>query len=28
VAIGLLMIGMMGEFYTRKNASLSWSASR
>ena len=28
VAIGLLMIGMMGEFYTRKNASISWSAAR
>jgi hypothetical protein len=22
----LLMIGLMGEFYTRKHASLSWSA--
>ena len=28
VAIGLIMIGMMGEFYTRKHASLSWGASR
>lgn len=28
VALGLLMLGMMGEFYTRKSASLSWSASR
>lgn len=28
IGIGLLMIGLMGEFYTRKNASLSWSASR
>tara|TARA_R110002051_G_scaffold292300_1_gene357034 strand:- start:238 stop:1059 length:822 start_codon:yes stop_codon:yes gene_type:complete len=27
VAIGLLMLGMMGEFYTRKSASVSWSAS-
>ena len=28
VAIGLVMLGMMGEFYTRKNASLSWGAGR
>ena len=28
VGIGLLMIGLMGEFYARKNASLSWSAAR
>jgi len=28
VGIGLLMIGMMGEFYARKHASLSWSAGR
>ncbi len=27
VAIGLLVLGMMGEFYTRKSASISWSAS-
>ena len=27
VAIGLLVLGMMGEFYTRKSASVSWSAS-
>ncbi|MEM8978722.1 MAG: ABC transporter permease [Pseudomonadota bacterium] len=26
VAIACVMIGLMGEFYTRKNASLSWSA--
>jgi hypothetical protein len=24
----LLMIGLMGEFYTRKHASLSWDARR
>jgi hypothetical protein len=24
----LLMVGLMGEFYTRKHASLSWSARR
>ena len=28
VGLVLLMIGMMGEFYTRKHASLSWSARR
>ena len=28
VGIGLLMIGLMGEFYTRKYASISWSAAR
>lgn len=28
VGIGLLMLGLMGEFYARKNASISWSASR
>ncbi|WP_099824902.1 ABC transporter permease [Oceaniglobus indicus] len=28
VSIALLMIGMMGEFYTRKHASLSWNARR
>jgi ABC-type polysaccharide/polyol phosphate export permease len=28
VTLGLLMIGLMGEFYARKNASLSWSADR
>ena len=28
VAIGLVMIGMMGEFYTRKSASISWGAAR
>jgi ABC-type polysaccharide/polyol phosphate export permease len=28
IGIGLIMIGMMGEFYTRKNASISWSAGR
>ena len=27
VAIGLLVLGMMGEFYTRKSASISWNAS-
>lgn len=28
LGIVLLMIGLMGEFYTRRNASLSWSARR
>lgn len=28
VALVLIMIGLMAEFYTRKNASLSWSARR
>ena len=28
VSLALLMVGMMGEFYTRKNASASWSARR
>ncbi len=26
LSLALLLIGLMGEFYTRKNASLSWSA--
>jgi ABC-type polysaccharide/polyol phosphate export permease len=28
VAIVLIMVGLMGEFYTRKHASLSWSAGK
>lgn len=28
LTIGLIMIGLMGEFYTRKHASLSWGARR
>ncbi|AML50911.1 ABC transporter permease [Falsihalocynthiibacter arcticus] len=28
VTIALTMIGLMGEFYTRKHASISWSAGR
>jgi ABC-type polysaccharide/polyol phosphate export permease len=28
VGLALLMIGMMGEFYTRRRASLSWEAAR
>ncbi len=28
VTLALLMIGLMGEFYTRRSASLSWSARR
>ncbi|MFW8633841.1 ABC transporter permease [Cribrihabitans pelagius] len=28
VALVLLMIGLMGEFYTRRNVSISWSAKR
>jgi len=28
VSLGLVMMGMMGEFYTRKSASISWSATR
>jgi len=28
VALALITIGLMGEFYTRKNASISWGATR
>lgn len=28
VSIALLMLGLMGEFYTRKHASISWNAAR
>ena len=28
LSIGLMFIGLLGEFYTRKNASLSWQAKR
>lgn len=28
VSLALIMIGLLGEFYTRKRASLSWSAGR
>ncbi len=28
VGLALIMIGLMGEFYTRKNASISWGAAR
>lgn len=28
VGLALIVIGMMGEFYTRKSASISWSAAR
>lgn len=28
VTLALIMVGLMGEFYTRKHASLSWSARR
>jgi len=28
VSVVLIMIGLMGEFYTRRNASVSWSAGR
>ena len=28
IGIGLVMIGLMGEFYTRRHASISWSARR
>ncbi len=28
LSLTLLMIGLMGEFYTRKHASASWSARR
>lgn len=28
VGVGLLVIGMMAQFYTRKTASISWNASR
>jgi len=28
ISVVLIMIGLMGEFYTRRNASISWSAGR
>jgi len=28
ISIACLMVGLMGEFYTRKKASLSWGARR
>jgi hypothetical protein len=28
VSLGLMMIGFMGEAYTRKHVSLSWGARR
>ncbi|MGB7261148.1 MAG: ABC transporter permease, partial [Albidovulum sp.] len=28
VTLALMMLGLMGEFYTRKHASLSWTAGR
>lgn len=28
VTIGCLMVGLMGEYYTRKNASISWGAGK
>ena len=28
VALVLLMLGLLGEFYTRRHASVSWNASR
>jgi ABC-type polysaccharide/polyol phosphate export permease len=28
VSLALLMVGLMGEFYTRKHASMSWGARR
>jgi len=28
VTLALIMIGLIGEFHTRKHASLSWSAGR
>jgi hypothetical protein len=28
VALTLIMIGLLGEFFTRRHASLSWSARR
>lgn len=28
IAVGLILLGMMGEFYTRKSASISWGARR
>ncbi|MEQ3630183.1 MAG: ABC transporter permease, partial [Sulfitobacter sp.] len=28
VGLVLLMIGLMGEFYTRRHASISWNARR
>ncbi len=28
VSIALMVVGLMGEFYTRRHASLSWGAKR
>ncbi|MFM2355563.1 MAG: hypothetical protein RLZZ528_1299 [Pseudomonadota bacterium] len=28
ISLGLIMLGLMGEYYTRKHASISWSARR
>jgi ABC-type polysaccharide/polyol phosphate export permease len=28
VSLGCLMLGLIGEFYTRQHASISWSAKR
>ncbi|MEO0746263.1 MAG: ABC transporter permease, partial [Pseudomonadota bacterium] len=28
VGVILIMVGLMGEFYTRRHASISWSARR
>ncbi|MBB3994079.1 hypothetical protein GGR95_001720 [Sulfitobacter undariae] len=28
VGLVLVMVGLMGEFYTRRHASISWSARR
>jgi hypothetical protein len=28
IGLVLIMVGLMGEFYTRRHASISWSARR
>ncbi|MBB4021564.1 hypothetical protein GGR17_001355 [Confluentimicrobium naphthalenivorans] len=28
MSLALLMLGLMGEFYTRKHASISWSSGQ
>jgi hypothetical protein len=28
LSVALIMIGLMGEFYTRKQVSISWSAGK
>jgi hypothetical protein len=28
LSVGLMFLGLMGEFYTRRTASISWEAKR